>query len=53
MFAIAYEENEFMLLPIKNFGLGDGTGPAEESKMTKRFQGWSRQIVLVALFAIH
>ena len=23
----------------------DGTGPADESKRTKRFQGWSPQIV--------
>ena len=35
------------------FGLGDGTGPAEESKRTKRVQGWSRQIGLGTLFAIH
>ena len=53
MFAIAYGENEFMLLQMKGFGLGDGTGPAEESKRTKRVQGWSRQIGLGALFAIH
>ena len=37
----------------KGFGLGDGTGPAVESKRTKRVQGWSRQIGLGALFAIH
>ena len=37
----------------KGFGLGDGTGPAEESERTKRVQGWSRQIGLGALFAIH
>ena len=37
----------------KGFGLEDGTGPAEESKRTKRVQGWSRQIGLGALFAIH
>ena len=37
----------------KRFGLGDGTGPAEESKRTKRVQGWSRQIGLGTLFAIH
>ena len=35
------------------FDLGDGTGPAEESKRTKHVQGWSRQIGLGALFAIH
>ena len=23
----------------------DGTGPADESKRTKRFQGWSRKIM--------
>ena len=28
----------------EGFGLGDGKGPAEESKRTKRVQGWSRQI---------
>ena len=38
---------------IERFGLGDGTGPAEESKRTKRVQGWSRQIGLGTLFAIH
>ena len=37
----------------EGFGLGDGTGPAEESKRTKRIQGWSRQIGLGILFAIH
>ena len=37
----------------EGFGLGDGTGPAEESKRTKRVQGWSRQIGLGTLFAIH
>ena len=37
----------------KGFGLGDGTGPAEESKRTKRVQGWSRQIGFGTLFAIH
>ena len=33
---------------------GDGTGPADESKKTKRVQGWSRQIVggRLLLFAI-
>ena len=35
------------------FGFGDGTGPAEDSKRTKRVQGWSRQIGLGTLFAIH
>ena len=43
MFAIAYGENEFVIAN-KGFGLGGGTGPAEESKRTKRVQGWSRQI---------
>ena len=51
MFVFAYGENEFMLLQMK--GLGDGTGPAEESKRTKRIQGWSRQTGLGTLFAIH
>ena len=37
----------------EGFGLGDGTGPAKESKRTKRVQGWSRQIGLGTLFAIH
>ena len=46
-------ENEFMLLQMKCFGLGDKTGSAEESKRTKRVQGWSRQIGLGTLFAIH
>ena len=36
----------------EGFGLGDGTDPAEESKRTKRVQGWSRQIGLGTLFAI-
>ena len=52
MFAIAYGENKFMLLQRIWFGLGDGTGPAEKSKTTKRVQGWSRQIGLGTLFAI-
>ena len=32
----------------------DGTGPADESKMTKRVQRWSRQIMegILLLFAI-
>ena len=31
---------------IWGFGFGDdGTGPADESKRTKRVQGWSRQIM--------
>ena len=51
MFAIAYGENEFMLLQMK--GLGDGTGPAEESMRTKHVQGWFRQIGFDTLFAIH
>ena len=38
MFAFAYRENEFMLLQIKDFGVGDGTGLAVESKKTKRVQ---------------
>ena len=37
----------------ERFGLGDGTGPAEECKRTKRVQGWSRQIGFGTLFAIH
>ena len=37
----------------KAFDLGDGTGPAEESRRTKRVQGWSCQIGLGTLFAIH
>ena len=53
MFAIAYGENEFMLLQMKGFSLGDVTGPTEESKQTKRVQGWSRQIGLSTLFAMH
>ena len=53
MFAFSYKENEFMLLQMKGFGLGDGTGPAEEPKRTKRVQGWSRQIGLGTLFAIN
>ena len=36
----------FLVLVILDFGFGhDGTGPADESKRTKRVQGWSRQIV--------
>ena len=33
---------------------GDGTGPADKSKRTKRVQGWSRQIMggRLLLFAI-
>ena len=53
MFATAYRENEFMFLQMKGFGLRDGTGPAEESKRTRCAQGWSRQIGLGTLFAIH
>ena len=53
LFAFAYGGNEFMLLQMKGFGLEDGTGPAEESKRTKRVQGWSRQIGLGTLFTIH
>ena len=41
------------MIASKGLGLGDATGPAEESKRTKRVQGWSRQIGLGALFAIH
>ena len=36
MFAFAYRENEFMLLQMKAFGLGEERGPTEESKRTKR-----------------
>ena len=50
---IAYRENEFMLLQMKGFGLGDGTGSAKESKRTKGVQELSRQIRLGTLFAIH
>ena len=53
LIAIACGENEFMLLQMKGFDLGDGTRPAEDSKRTKRVQGWSRQIGLGTLFAIH
>ena len=52
MSAIAYGENDFILLQMKGFGLGDGTGPAEESKKTKRVQRGSCQIGLGTLFAI-
>ena len=31
------------MIANKGFGLGDGTGPAEESKRTKRIQGWSQR----------
>ena len=41
------------MIANKGFGLRDGIGPAEESKRTKRVQGWSRQIGLGILFAIH
>ena len=41
------------MIANEGFGLGDGTGPAEESKRTKRVQGWSFQIGLGTLFAIH
>ena len=36
-----------LVLAVFAFGffLADETGPAEESKRTKRFQGWSRQIL--------
>ena len=37
----------------EGFGLGDGAGPLEESKGRKHIQGWSRQIGLGTLFAIH
>ena len=53
MFAVSYEENEFMLLQMKGLIWGNGTGPAEESKRTKRVQGWSRQTGLGTLFAIY
>ena len=45
----------FKLLRIWGFGFGnDGTGPADESKRTKRVQGGSRQIMggRLLLFAI-
>ena len=41
------------MIANERFGLGGGTGPAEESKRTKRVHGWSRQIGLGTLFAIH
>ena len=41
------------MIANEGFGLGDGTGPAKESKRTKRVQGWSCQIWLGTLFAIH
>ena len=41
------------MIANEGFGLGDGTGPAEEFKRTKRVQGWSRQIGLGTLFTIH
>ena len=41
------------MIANRGFGLGDGAGPAEESGRTGRVQGWSRQIGLGALFAIH
>ena len=53
MLAFGYRENEFMLLQMKGFGLGDGTGPAEESKRMKCIQRWSCQIGLGTLFTIH
>ena len=45
----------FHILQTWDFGFRhDGTGPADESKRTKRVQGWSHQIVGggVLLFAI-
>ena len=30
----------------------DGTGPADESKWTKRVQGWSRQIMGVGFYCL-
>ena len=41
------------MIANEGFGLGDGSGPAEESKRMKCVQGWSRQIGLGTLFAIH
>ena len=41
------------MIANEGFGLGDGKGPAEESKRTKCVQGWSHQIGLGTLFAIH
>ena len=41
------------MIANERFGLGDGTGPAEEFKRTKRVQGWFRQIGLGTFFAIH
>ena len=45
----------FILLQIWGFGFGDdGTGPADETKRTKRVQEWSDQIMegRILLFAI-
>ena len=52
--SIANNKN-LLLLQIWGFGFGDdGTGPVNESKRTKRVQGWSRQIMggRFLLFAI-
>ena len=44
MFAICIWRKRVYVIANEGFGLGDGKGPAEESKRTKRVQGWSRQI---------
>ena len=36
--------NDIVISQSNSFG-DDGTGPADESKRTKRVQGWSRQIM--------
>ena len=42
----AFAAKRVYVIANEGFGLEDGTGPAEESKRTKRVQGWSRQIGL-------
>ena len=53
MSAFAYGENEFMLLQMKGLVWGAGQALLRSPKRTKRIQGWSRQIELDTLFAIH
>ena len=53
MFAIAYGENKFMLLQMKGFDLGGGTGSAEQTKRMNCIWGWPHQIGLGALFVTH
>ena len=42
---ILHKVPSFDSLCFFGFFLADETGPAEESKRTKRVQGWSRQIL--------